>query len=98
MGWIERFIAIGQLQDPVHYADGERLTAHRADPADLAGLLRIKVDAAFTVPVMMVFALFRKKLDGAQESAHRRIFQGITHGKEIKAAGEQVGLPAEFTG
>ena len=57
---------VGQLRYPVQDADGERLTALRADGVQVTGLLGIDPDPALAVPVQVVLPLLGKELDRAR--------------------------------
>ena len=58
---------VGQLLDPVVYADRHRLAAARATSLVGDGSDRLPADLAFSMAVQVILALFRKEFDSAQE-------------------------------
>ena len=77
-----------KFHNPVHHSNGKRFATDRADGINFPGLPGRQIYGAFTVTIMMVFALFREKLNSSLKTSYNRIFQRITHGKKIKAAGK----------
>ena len=66
-GRLEAFLSVRKFFHPVQDAYRDFSSADRAESAQLAGHRRLLADPAVSVPVIVVFAFLRKKLDGAQK-------------------------------
>ena len=91
---------VGQFHDPVQYTHGHRPAAFRTDPLRCPGLLRLKTDPAFAVPVTVILAFLGIKLDGGREHlvavpVNGRA-QGIFEGGKVKTGVKDVGLPSQL--
>ena len=93
-GWSFFCLAVGQVFNPVHDADGQGLAAHRAAALMLAGLGRREADIAAAVTVEVVFALFGEELQGAAIAVAR--FQGAAQGKIVQLGVEDAHLAAQL--
>ena len=93
-GWGFFCLAVGQVFNPVHDADGQSLAAHRTATPVLTGLGRREADIAAAVTVEVVFALFGEELQRTPIAVAR--FQGVAQGKIVQLGVEDAHLAAQL--
>src|SRR3990167_2224764 len=70
-------LPVGEIVNPVHDADGDRLSADRAEPLAPLSLGRAPPDAAFAVAIVVVFSLCGKKLDREEKLLWIMAFEAV---------------------
>ena len=87
-------LPVRKLLHPVHHPDGYFLSAHRASVSIPGSLPGTDAQAAFPVPVKMIFPLLRKKLNGTCQSLSQ--LYGICQSPIGQFHIQQTGFPSQF--